>query len=430
MRKHGLTVRTGPHRTEIVNMEERKVYVKSWLMNAAEIFLNFFLAALAVSFLTAAITKDPAGAQPALLLSLLSFWVLFVNYKVEPLWLFCIAHLPLPAVVLLAPEAELVRLVWIAYIAGLIGYSFHRRYSAPKDTGDRVSLLVIGMLLMTVMYLVCGAAGIEEYRPVLLTSGVFFCILYMIYVHTVVVDKALFAQSQQSIRQPLNQIRRANGRMLIYFLIVLIVLIEVVMLIPWDGFTGGGVILSLLARVVLFFAFLLSLIFSGSGSGEESFVEEAESEAENLGASTRGVWVVLEKIFEVLMLILMIAGLSYLIYRAWKNFGGRKRFRRQKAEEEEVEETRERITTVKAPRAVRRRASLRLSNEQRVRRLFYKKVDRHMDKKVRRSDTPEQIRGKLPGEGMEELVPLYDRARYSSQPVTDEELRGLKDQEK
>ena len=130
------------------------------------------------------------------------------------------------------------------------------------------------------------------------------------------------------------------------------------------------------------------------------------------------------------MLILMIAGLSYLIYRAWKNFGGRKRFRRQKAEEEEVEETRERITTVKAPRAVRRRASLRLSNEQRVRRLFYKKVDRHMDKKVRRSDTPEQIRGKLPGEGMEELVPLYDRARYSSQPVTDEEIRGLKDQEK
>ena len=54
-------------------MEERKVYVKSWLMNAAEIFLNFFLAALAVSFLTAAITKDPAGAQPALLLSLLDY---------------------------------------------------------------------------------------------------------------------------------------------------------------------------------------------------------------------------------------------------------------------------------------------------------------------------------------------------------------------
>ena len=70
---------------------------------------------------------------------------------------------------------------------------------------------------------------------------------------------------------------------------------------------------------------------------------------------------------------------------------------------------------------------LRLSNEKKVRRLYRKRLEGPMKAgdKVAPSDSPGEILKKLPEERLEALTALYEKARYSEEPVSKEELKSV-----
>ena len=413
-------------------MTEKQVYVKSWGLSALEIFLYFFLAALTVSFFAMIVTKSTAQAVPFLLLSLLSFWVLLVDYKVKSALVFLLAHLPLVGIVFL-PTAPILRLVCGIYAAGLIGYSMHRRRSGQQDTQDSVSVLVIGMVVIAIMYIVCSGAEILEYRGILLTSGIFFCMLYIAYIHAFKVDKALFAQNQDCIGQPLRRIRRVNRNMLRCFLAIWLLVMLAVIAVPWDDATGGAVLASALLRLLSTVIQGLALLFSGGSGGENSFVAEDSQESMGQVETTAPwlFWVIMEKILYIVGPLALLAAVGYGVYRFILSLQrrDRRRLRMELSEEEAIGETREFIPQEKKARPARRRLLQSLSNEEKVRRLFYRRIRKQMGKKVQRSDTPEQIEKKLPEEKLTSLVPLYDQARYSEEPISDEAWRKLGEKE-
>ena len=42
---------------------------------------------------------------------------------------------------------------------------------------------------------------------------------------------------------------------------------------------------------------------------------------------------------------------------------------------------------------------------------------------IKVSDSPKEILEKMPSEGLENLTELYEKARYSNQPITKEEVK-------
>jgi Tfp pilus assembly protein PilE len=410
-------------------MEEKQVYQKSWQQNAIDTFLHFFPAAQAVSFFAAAITKEIGGSSLYLLLSLLSFWPLLLEYKVHNIFLFFLAHLPLAALVFLSRTWSVQALCGI-YALGLIGYSFHLRYAnRTENTNDPISLLVITLLLFAIMYMAAPTAGISSYRSLLLTSCIFFCILYVAFVHAVKVDAMLFYQNQQRMDQPVAKIRRTNRIMVVGFLIAMVIVFELLLCIPWDANTGSGVLLAgafaVFERLLAWFA----LLFSGTTSEDSFTVEESVTDQDPTavyGGDPSWIWVFLQKVLVVAMVLLVVAVLVYAVYRIYHDFYRKKRVQRQQAiVEGDTEDTEEFIPKTKKRRLARISLSLRMTNEERVRKLFYKKINKKMDHQIRRSDTPEQIDEKLPEEELSELIFWYDRARYSKESIRDEELKKI-----
>ena len=413
-------------------MTEKQVYIKSWGLSALEIFLYFFLAALAVSFFAMIVTKTMAKAIPFLLLSLLPFWVLLLDYKVKSALLFLLLHLPLVGIIFL-PTVPILRLACGIYAAGLIIYSLYRRRGGQKDTQDSVSVLVIGMVMIAIMYMGCSGAEILEYRGILLTSGIFFCMLYIAYIHAFKIEKTLFLQKQECIGQPLRWIRRVNRNMLRCFLVLWLLVMLAVVAVPWDSAGGGTMLAIAFMRLLSLVIQGLALLFSGGSGVGNNFAAEDSQESVGQIEKTEPwmLWVVLEKILYIVVPLALLTLVGYGIYRFILSLQrrNRQRFRTELTEEETIGETREFISQEKKTRPIRRRLLQGLSNAEKVRRLFYRRVRKQMGQKVQCSDTPEQIEKKLPEEKLTSLVPLYDQARYSKEPIPNEAWRKLTENE-
>ena len=123
------------------------------------------------------------------------------------------------------------------------------------------------------------------------------------------------------------------------------------------------------------------------------------------GIETAMIWIILQKILEVVTVIGLIALAIYLIYRFIRRFMSSYQYVGSG-----YEETRVNLTKAERDKVRTNRLSIfDRSPENLIRREYWKKVRPEIDKTVLRSDTPGQAGDKLAS--VQPIVQDYDRVR-------------------
>lgn len=201
----------------------------------------------------------------------------------------------------------------------------------------------------------------------------------------------------------------------------------------------GGWLDSVLKRLYRALRWFLSLFTHGE-------VEEYVPEAVETPAATAGEIVgeemlkqneILSRILEilgaiflfalkVLSVLLVLALLGFFVYSVWKSF-----YRRQPEQEKEYEEVEKIREKVPEKEKYKRKWVLFGNANERVRKLFQRKIEKteRMGEHSKRTKTSTELVNVVAEEAkdtVEQMLPLYQKARYSKENISKEELENYK----
>ena len=333
---------------------------------------------------------------------------------------------PLSAMLIGIPHQQIapLRICWFIFLVFAALRSITVRLKGRH--GYDVGYLVFCIALLTALTLISGSFGM---RGVTALNAVWaFTIItgYLVYNQTVRIDESLAILSASG-RKPVMAILRFNNSILAIFLIPVIMFAIISPWLPLDRATGllGVMLLAGLRALFRFFSWIMAMFDSGE---PEEIPEDPPPQEQDLGgfmgdANEQPAWLALiEMIINVLLQLALVAFIAALIaYAAYKLY---KRFlatRSSGGEDALGGDTSEYIGPKLAAKPIAealgnllRRLSPK-SEAERVRRLYYKKVRRHIKKgaAVRQTDTTGEIAATLrPIENIDGLTSQYERARY------------------
>lgn len=416
----------------ISDKQAKSLYAKPLGLDALNACSCFMAASVPVAAVSAMACGSVWPAAWAYFLPLVLLWVLFIDYKINNFALFVLAILPIAALALIPKEFP-AKIAYGVYALVVIVFCIVRRgRHENKNIGGTATMLIVGMFSYIFFYLMADTLHIPFMRPSFLWTGMLFCVLYVCYMHAGKLDYSLFVQNQAAMDQPVKTVKKANRKHFRVFLGVLIAVIVIVMLIPWDENTGLNALLDRLGKALLaLWYWIMSLIPNNYGEMhgfDESYMQEisqAAQESQDLEESG-GYSKFMDysgQIFAAIAVVAILALVVFLLIKIVKAFYKRgSKLSRWGGEEAdaELDEVHETIVHTEKEKKTRR-AKAETGNEK-VRELFYNRVDAHIDREVKRSDTAEQIGTKLENPTVTALVDYYDKARYSENGVTPEDV--------
>jgi hypothetical protein len=285
----------------------------------------------------------------------------------------------------------------------------------------------------TVMALVCASAaaaigfvldffGRGGAADFLAVWAFVMLLCYILHTQTAQVDSSLDVLSG-SAKQPIGTMLRFNNILIAVFLIPVLAAGLLSPLFPLDRLLGG--VWMVLSR---FLRWIFALI-GGLFTGEEVLLEESTQEQSgNMldgvildSSAQRPAWIeMLEEIFRTILIIAIAAGavllVIYAVYRLYKRFYASRSTDGDVREYIGPEMDRDRLQDLW--RGFRSRLpSFGRSEEEKIRRQYFRRVRRHIRKgvAVEKADTTGQIEGKIrPSEDIAALTEQYNHARYGA----------------
>lgn len=398
------------------------------LKNILVVYFNTYLAIAVASYAMTAITRDPMDIARMHLLMLLPLYLYIIRRKIRHLLPFALCHLLAAAPILIywIPQEWIGVFIMGVAIVILIAHSFALRLIDAKNEATLGGMLVlcgafaIGYFCADIPVLNIGA----QVQPYLLWASALTLMAFFINMHTKNVNSTL-NNVNEMLNQPAQKIRRFNNKILIYFMIGTAVFIVLGVTLHVEQ-----VVIAIGQLLLMIIRFLVSLLPKGKAPVEESSIIEEElvpSEREPMtlpDGEAAMIWEYLEKIVTVLTFVAIIAGIIYGLYRFYKWFYSRKV---DVVTADEYEETS--VYMEEKEKTVRKKESLwerfKMSNEKKVRRLYRKRLEEPMktQEKVKISDSPKEILEKLPSPELAVLTEVYEKARYSQEPITKEDLK-------
>ncbi len=372
----------------------------------------------------AAYTGNQKFTPLALLLLLIPVYSVVIRRLFKNFFLFFLAHAALFGLLFLLKDPVAI-VVIAAYIVADIIYIYVRKFSGVNDPMT-VAQLITAFAFATAMYLISGKTDAAFVRPVIVTMFILQVVIYLLYFHQMNMRETLSANTQ-SASQSIKKINSLNNKAILMFLGILLVLIAAGVFLRLD------VVISAIGELLLFIVrFIVRLLFRG-GDGEpgEIIRDEEMPGGEMVNGVPDGyepwkIWLILEKVIMVASIILAIAGVIYLAYYLYK------KFKMDKVEEDVLSDYSETTVFVeRVKREKKERTSLfelfNLSNEKKIRRIFRKKVLQRIKAgdPITPSQTAQEIRAAVKGEDLTTLAALYDKARYSEEPITKEEVQSV-----
>lgn len=421
------------------------------LRKVAVLLFKMYPIVIIASYLMTALTKDPADIWRMQLLVLPILYLYLVRCTVRNFFLFFLLHAfaLLPAAVYIPLLGDLTTeavyiggaqvefyMTWdalgkfgmgimILATAFIIIYSIVDRLKDLSDTTSMGGLIVI-TLVLTAGYLAAEHMRNPFIRPYLLGCELAAIAVYFADMHTRNVNSTL-TNINEMLNQPEQKIRRSNNRILLMFLIGTLAFALLAVVLRLDR-----VIVWTLQALLAGIRFLVSLIPSRDAPPDETSIPmESAPEPDDGsgmmpdGGSTAAIWIYLEYLLTFAMIVAIVGLIIYGLYRFYKWFYSRSV---KTVRSDEFEETTDFIETqpTARPRGIGSLFErLRLTDEKKVRRMYKKRLAGPMKRgdKVRPSDTPEEILRKLPAENLEVLSEIYERARYSREGVTREDVK-------
>lgn len=343
-----------------------------------------------------------------LLLLLLPIISTVVRRMLKSLILFLLAHIAMGAFVLLAPDLVVLSLSAI-FVLGLTVYGFARSVSkeAERDLNSMVLLCVV--LVMLAVYVLCVVQGHLEYEWPLMVQGFVFTIVYLSYDHHTSVRDSLKAINKQGTMSTKRVVKFNAGVFAGYMVLGVVVMFGAY-------FAGLGTVLTKLGGLIMK---VIRAIVGFLTSDETVPVDDTqwetvavESEDDGLVGyvvpETSPFWEFLQHVLVVLFIGLVLYFFIRLMIGFFKSFHATRRY-----QEADYDEYKSFFSKAKAPKEKRERLSIfDRSPENLIRRAYFRKVRRKIDKEVLRSDTPVQVGDKL--SDVKQIVEEYQRVRYGT----------------
>lgn len=404
--------------------------LRAHLKNLSITYFNTYLIIAAATYAMVAVSKDTADILRMHVLMALPLYLYIIRRCITHLVPFFLAHAlaVLPVLIYLLPGDLVGTVIISAAVAIFIFYSFAMRLTDVKNETTLGGLIVL-CSAMAVGYFCADIPGLSIgplIQPYLMIVSAVVLAVFFVNMHAKNVDSTL-NNVNEMLNQPAQKIRKFNNRILLYFIAGTIVFVILALVFRLDQ-----AVIAVGQALLWVVRFLVSLIPKGSAPAEESFAPEETptgggSEPLALPDGETGViWLYLEKIVVVAAIAAIIALVVYGLYRFYKWFYSRKI---DTVTADEYEETS--VYMEKKERTGGKKSSfwenLRPTNEKRVRRLYRKRLQEPMRKqeKIRPSDSPMEILEKMPSQELETLTPIYEKARYSQEPISKEELKRV-----
>ncbi len=353
----------------------------------------------------------------------------FLYFRLREKFALCLAGHLLTAVLFggVLYESSVSGAVSLLVVLGFFAYSLALRARQKDILGEPVHPVFVVGLAAAGLFLnnSQGQSGLTMYYlvPTLLFLG-----LYFIYIYLEHFSSFLVVNDSSAGRIPQGEIFRCGILLVSAFsassagLMIL--------------FSGTSILSDLLRIIRMVLVWIVRLLFRGSSETEvaEMATEEAQDTSNGLygleGGESWWLWEVLEKIVMVLLAAGMIALAVYGVYRLAKFLY--ERFSDVKLPEGKDQELRtdyrEKCGVEKSERSARACVFGMLSAGERIRRIYKKEVWNGRHILVTEGDAAERLNSMTArecGQGLskQELSSVYEKARYSGESCTSEDVK-------
>lgn len=368
----------------------------------------------------------------AFLLVLPTFLCLFIRLKTKNYVWFTLLHLGILALSLLLGTTPAEKTVYFSVVFVMFCDSYRIAFSKKEEWEHRTSYFCV--LVFAACYLASDLLGYAPLRPIFIGELIAYLTVYGLLQASFKTWHFLTANSALP-NLPTRQIRHVSNRLVFLFglltCLVLLLLAQIPAETPWGALSSG---VRFLAGG---FMFLVSKIFTPL-----FHLQDAGSVPGRAPAAPDGPWALegnlstwaelLGNIFFVVFLVLAIAailfGLGYVFYLLQKRFAARTHMDADLVEfvgtddvERGIGRTKKTLSALFKPE----------TPPQKVRRLYRNYVNRQRGKRdvIPSAYTPAEISIKIGAMGTQEdaqVRAIYEKARYSEQTITKEELQQLK----
>ena len=369
-----------------------------------------------------------------LLCGLVPFAFFLCRRYITVIWLFILVHLvPIGLFMLLPSRNSVQKVVLVAAVIVAVVLSFYLRIRTEEQTDSPLHpVLAVGIIVAALF--IQNYNGQKEWQAYYVGAVIVFIACYYVQYYIEQFFYFLIANKNSNGNIPEKEILSSGMKMTLLYTGLGVALLILIANVGWLA-SAVGQIKRLLYWILSLFMSDEKRETSISMEGAEVFPEEKEkSLLEQLGLTveTSKVWLVLEWIFIVLLIVgflaLVIFLLRKLILIMRDRFG--KGIETQSVVIENGVDVREKCEIKKQSKDGRKKLPIFRNPTERIRAIYHKQV--LAGKKQLVGELPDKRLGYLTakecGDGLNLniLTEVYEKARYSSEESTMDDVRRLK----
>ncbi len=408
--------------------KERIIFISELLVTQMTHWVLFLLVVTVLGLVGA---KEPV-LWKWILCSLVPFLLFLVRRYTNHFIVFMGSHFLLIAGLWLLPYGDLAeRIAFYVCVIGYVVYSFYLRIRT-EDRLDGVPNPIAAVGIVAAARLLQHYQGIAEWEKYYVAPVVLFLCFYFIQLYLEQYQHFLVVNESSNGHIPEKAMFRSGLSLVSLFSVGVSVLLLLTSDIGWVGR-----IATVLKNILVW---ILRLLFRGGDdvAEEEILPQETTSRGEEQGMLTVEetepalFWVIMEKLVMIAMAVALAALIVWGVYSLIKflhdRFQGRILFDQEEAEN--VTDVREKCEVERHQKEKRSFFGF-LSTKERIRRIYKKEVwaGRWQLVKDGSPDVLRRLTAKECGDGLErkKLAQVYEKARYSQEECTVEDIRRAKE---
>lgn len=407
--------------------KERIIMIRELLVTQMTHWLLFLLAVTVLGLVSA---KEPVIWKWSVL-GLVPYLLFLIRRYSNHFLVFMGSHIAFILLLTVIPYVDLAeQIAFYVCVIGYVAYSFYLRVRTKKRLTGVINPIA-GVGAAAVCRLFQHYQGIPEWEKYYVVPVILFLCFYFIQMYLEQYQHFLIVNDSSTGHIPEKAIFRSGVSLVSLFSVGTAILLLLTSDVGWVGR-----IATVLKNILIW---VLRLLFRGGGEEvEEILPQETTHQKQDHGmmpteeAEPALIWVILEKLVMIAMAVAFAALIIWAVYSLIKFLHDRFQSRIV-TDEEELENT----TDIREKCEIERRRSKKhpffgfLSTKERIRRIYKKEVwtGRWQLAKDGSPDVLRRLTAKECGEGLarNRLAQVYEKARYSQEECTSEDIRRAKE---
>lgn len=404
------------------------------------VVLRFIIAYTMISILIISTLKRTDYVYQALWLLPAPFISYFIGKHCKHIWTFLLSHILLFIIYIVTSTNIFITIFYFIYLFVLSILELKNRLKSEIVAKSNTSLLLLSILLL--MNILCFYMNLYQLNQLFISFVFIYVLLYLLNMYILNFER--FFQNQENLSNvPINKIRGTNNLLILFFGSFCFVVMLLFTNLPLKGLLSGfgSFLLTILKPL---FSLIASLFNSNTVPNEvvEDPVVTEESPLPVYNESTSKLFEIIQNIILTFITIAVIGAiiaiLIYLFYKLYQRFYEKK----QNNYKDKIEF----ISPFDKKEDIKKESNLKTStfrftqlfgrsNSERIRKTFYKAIQSRGDSdQITGNLTPKELSkyaftnnsGLLANttdpEKLEELTYLYEKARYSNEECSKEEV--------